>query len=91
MTRATFPFSSCPRREAPRERVAFLASTATWLAYANNHWQLDEEKAEVKRGRIIDYGPDELFLHERRDLGLSTYDTHRDGSECSTVRGCGLW
>ncbi len=74
------PFLVVPGRGAPRERVAFLASTATWLAYANNHWQLDEEKAEVKRGRIIAYSPDELFLHERRDLGLSTYDTHRDGS-----------
>ncbi len=74
------PFVVVPERGAPKERVAFLASTATWLAYANNHWQLDEEKAEVKRGRIIDYSPDELFLHERRDLGLSTYDTHRDGS-----------
>ena len=74
------PFVVVPGRGASRERVAFLASTATWLAYANNHWQLDEEKAEVKRGRIIAYSADELFLHERRDLGLSTYDTHRDGS-----------
>ncbi len=74
------PFVVVPGCGAPREHVAFLASTATWLAYANNHWQLDEEKAEVKRGRIIAYSPDELFLHERRDLGLSTYDTHRDGS-----------
>jgi N,N-dimethylformamidase len=41
---------------------------------------MDEEKAEVKRGRIIAYTPDELFLNVRRDLGLSTYDTHSDGS-----------
>ncbi len=74
------PFHVLPARGARKAPVAFLASTATYLAYANNHWQLDEEKAEVKRGRIIAYTGDELFLNERRDLGLSTYDTHRDGS-----------
>ena len=74
------PFYVRPAPGAPRAKVAFLGSTATYLAYANNHWQIDEEKAEVKRGRIIAYTADELFLNERRDLGLSTYDTHRDGS-----------
>jgi len=74
------PFFVRPAKGAAKKKVAFLASTATYLAYSNNHWQMDEEKAEVKRGRIIAYTPDELFLNERRDLGLSTYDTHSDGS-----------
>ena len=74
------PFYVRPAPGAPRAKIAFLASTATYLAYANNHWQIDEEKAEVKRGRAVAYTADELFLNERRDLGLSTYDTHRDGS-----------
>ncbi|MEM7124405.1 MAG: N,N-dimethylformamidase beta subunit family domain-containing protein, partial [Pseudomonadota bacterium] len=74
------PFFVRPAKDGPKHKIAFLASTATYLAYSNYHWQTDEEKAEVKRGRIIAYAPDELFLNERRDLGLSTYDTHRDGS-----------
>ncbi len=74
------PFFVRPAKDGPKQKIAFLASTATYLAYSNYHWQIDEEKAEVKRGRIIAYAPDELFLNERRDLGLSTYDTHRDGS-----------
>ena len=74
------PFFVRPAKDGPKQKIAFLASTATYLAYSNYHWQTDEEKAEVKRGRIIAYAPDELFLNERRDLGLSTYDTHRDGS-----------
>ena len=77
---AYVPFYVRPARGAKKAAIAFLGSTATYMAYSNNHWQLDEEKAEVKRGRIIAYTGDELFLNERRDLGLSTYDTHRDGS-----------
>ena len=77
---AYVPFYVRPAKRAKKAAIAFLGSTATYMAYSNNHWQLDEEKAEVKRGRIIAYTGDELFLNERRDLGLSTYDTHRDGS-----------
>ncbi len=74
------PFYVRPAQGQKKAKIAFLGSTATYMAYSNNHWQTDEEKAEVKRGRIIAYTGDDLFLNERRDLGLSTYDTHRDGS-----------
>ncbi|MBM3561474.1 MAG: N,N-dimethylformamidase, partial [Alphaproteobacteria bacterium] len=77
---AYVPFYVRPAVGARKAKIAFLGSTATYMAYSNNHWQIDEEKAEVKRGRIIAYTGDELFLNERRDLGLSTYDTHADGS-----------
>ncbi|EOO00573.1 putative large subunit of -dimethylformamidase protein [Phaeoacremonium minimum UCRPA7] len=66
-------------------KVAFVLSTFTYLAYANEHlW-------ETSRRSAIDIGPgfdpndvaqsDDLDkLRRRFDLGLSTYDVHNDDS-----------
>jgi N,N-dimethylformamidase len=69
---------------APRERatssVAFLASTATYIAYANYRFPLDVPFNEALLGRALTLGPAELHLQTHPELGLSTYDTHADGS-----------
>jgi N,N-dimethylformamidase len=60
--------------------VAFLAPTATYMAYANSHHGWDDPLAEITYGSLLDFGPTELCLNQRREFGVSTYDVHTDGS-----------
>jgi len=60
--------------------VAFLASTATYMAYANSHHGWEDPLSEICYGAALELGPTELFLNSRPDYGRSTYDRHRDGS-----------
>ena len=64
----------------PRHKVAFLASTVTYLAYSNGHYRLDHPLMEMKSGNFAPIAPGDIFLDQRRDLGMSPYDTHSDGS-----------
>jgi N,N-dimethylformamidase len=64
----------------PRSRLAFIASTATFLAYANSALRLDQVHAEAMLEGLLTLSHDDLYLQEHRELGLSTYDTHGDGS-----------
>lgn len=75
--RITFIVRSKPG--GPRKRIAFLASTATYMAYSNSHYRLDEEGMEMKSGNFMVLYPWETYLGEHRELGLSMYDTHSDG------------
>jgi len=63
-----------------RPKAAFLAPVASYLAYANDHSHLDGERAEMLMGRLLVYQQADLHLQEHRELGLSLYDTHADGS-----------
>ncbi len=69
-----------PRRGTARERLAFLASTATYLAYANYQWPLQEPLAEIKNQAVLVLEKGDVFLQEHPEFGLSTYDKHSDGS-----------
>ena len=69
-----------PAPGGPRLPVAFLASTATYLAYGNNHTAFDSELREMSRGELIKLRKDDIFLNEHREYGLATYDLHADGS-----------
>jgi N,N-dimethylformamidase len=66
----------------PRSPVAFLAASASYIAYANSHDAYEDPTAERAHGALLNLAPADLFLMRRRDLGLSTYDIHRDGSGC---------
>jgi N,N-dimethylformamidase len=74
------PFFVRPPRGTTTAPLAFLASTATYMAYGNNHTAFDSELREMGRGELIKLHKDDLFLNEHREFGLATYDTHRDGS-----------
>ena len=63
-----------------RAPVAFVASTGTFLAYANSALRLDQVHAEAMLEGLLTLSRDDLYLQEHRELGLSTYDTHADGS-----------
>jgi N,N-dimethylformamidase len=69
---------------APRGRatapLAFVASTATFLAYANIGTRLDQSGFEVHSEGLVMLSADDVYLSEHRELGLSSYDTHVDGS-----------
>jgi N,N-dimethylformamidase len=63
-----------------RAPLAFVAATATYLAYANSALRLDQIHAESMLEGLIQLSRDDVYLQEHRELGLSTYDTHSDGS-----------
>jgi N,N-dimethylformamidase len=69
---------------APRGRATapllFVASTATFLAYANIGTRLDQSGFEVHSEGLVTLSADDVYLSEHRELGLSSYDTHTDGS-----------
>ena len=60
--------------------LAFLASTFTYLAYANSHHGYEDPLSEPAYGALLVLDRTDLFLKERRDIGISLYDRHRDGS-----------
>lgn len=69
--------------------LAFLASSATYIAYANTRVTLHVDFAELRRGHLLAYDAEEVFVQEHGETGLSTYDTHSDGSGvryCSRLR-----
>ena len=76
------PFFVLPPKGEAKAPVAFLAASATYLAYANSHDAYEDPTAERAHGALLTLSPTDLFLMARRDLGLSTYDVHRDGSGC---------
>jgi N,N-dimethylformamidase len=77
---AFVPFFVLPPKGKATAPVAFLAATATYMAYANSHHGWDDPLAEICYGALLEFGPTELTLNDRRDLGVSTYDVHTDGS-----------
>jgi N,N-dimethylformamidase len=74
------PFFVLPAKSAKKASVAFLASTFTFMAYANSHHGYEDALSEVCYGALLELGPAEQFLKARRDFGISLYDRHRDGS-----------
>ena len=69
-----------PPRRGPRAPVAFLASTATYLAYSNYRARMRPGPAELYIGALPIVDPTDLLLMHHPELGGSTYDTHSDGS-----------
>lgn len=76
----TFFVRPARRQGSARPKAAVLIPSASYLAYANDHSHLDSELAEAVIGRLLVYQPSDLYIHEHRELGLSLYDTHADGS-----------
>jgi N,N-dimethylformamidase len=76
-------FVRSPRGPAGRKgrpKLAFLAPTAAYMAYANHQEHLHAEPAEMVIGRLLVFQPTDLFWHEHVEYGASLYDLHSDGS-----------
>ena len=79
------PFFVRPPRRAvnilgKRDRLAFLAPTVSYVAYANNQLSLHALNSERNIGRLIEMGHADLYMNEHPELAGSLYDKHRDGS-----------
>jgi N,N-dimethylformamidase len=74
------PFVVRPERPGASTDVAFLVPTATYLAYANDRCALHGNNPEVLASRVLSIAPADVYLSAHPELGLSLYDTHRDGS-----------
>ncbi len=69
-----------PPRGTTTSKLAFLASTVTYLAYSNYQWLMNNRFSEVTETFWTTLDPGDVFLQEHQEFGLSTYDTHSDGS-----------
>jgi N,N-dimethylformamidase len=74
------PFFVRPPRGRSHRRIAFLASTATYLAYINNRGRFASLATELYHGRLTVMDAVDGLLLEYPEVGLSTYDRHSDGS-----------
>ena len=74
------PFFVRPPRGTTTSKLAFLVSTVTYMAYSNYQWLLHERFGEVAETEFTTLAKGDVFMQEHTEVGLSTYDTHSDGS-----------
>ena len=74
------PFYVRPPRGRAGADIAFLAPTATYLAYANVFTLTFDRRNEAINGGLTVLDEIDLLQFDLPELGLSTYDHHRDGS-----------
>jgi N,N-dimethylformamidase len=74
------PFFVLPAKGTATARIAFLAPTNSYLAYANDHMGVDAELIQLAIGRPVVLGKQDLHKHIHRELGNSLYDHHTDGT-----------
>lgn len=80
--RDEFYLPFCVRPPAGRRgaEAVLLMPTASYMAYANNRIGLDVPETELVCGRLLELTPEDLYMQEHPELGLSFYDVHNDGS-----------
>ncbi|MEM7407909.1 MAG: N,N-dimethylformamidase beta subunit family domain-containing protein [Pseudomonadota bacterium] len=74
------PFAVSPPVGSATNGLALLLPTASYWAYANRHLVIDYEGREHVKNTFTAADETALYLHHHTELGLSMYDTHRDGS-----------
>jgi N,N-dimethylformamidase len=74
------PFFVTPRKGGKREKIAFLAPTCAYMAYANHAEHITAREAERTIGRLLQFGHADLYMYDHPELGGSLYDSHLDGS-----------
>jgi N,N-dimethylformamidase len=70
------PFFVRPSRQHSKARIAYLASTATYLAYANQRLGFSGGIFGDSKPR----NPDDAYLLNHPEVGSSLYEYHADGS-----------
>jgi N,N-dimethylformamidase len=76
----TIVFFVRPRRGARQADLVLIVPTASYLAYGNHHMTTDWAFGENVEGVFAVMPPHAQFLETHQEYGLSTYDTHEDGS-----------
>ena len=74
------PLCIKPKINSKNNKILFLMPTSSYLAYANNRIGIDISETELVTGRLLELNDQDKFLQENPNLGLSFYDTHKDGS-----------
>lgn len=74
------PFFVTPRKGGTRRKIAFLAPTCAYMAYANHAEHITAREAERTIGRLLQFGHADLYMYHHPELGGSLYDSHLDGS-----------
>ena len=74
------PFYVRAPRGATPAKLLFLVPTATNMAYANIKVRIVSPYSDAWSGKLTVVDPLDLVMLEHPELGLSTYDAHRDGS-----------
>jgi N,N-dimethylformamidase len=74
------PFFVRPPKGVARAKIAFLASTATYIVYMNNRARFTSLAVELYQGRLTVLDAIDQLLLQYPAMGLSTYDRHADGS-----------
>jgi len=69
-----------PPRGTRTNRVAFLAATATYIAYQNHRGRFMSLANEFYQGRLMVFDRIDTALMTMPEMGLSCYDRHSDGS-----------
>ncbi len=72
-----FVVRSRPGEEA---KVCFVMPTASYMAYANEHFATNPWGGELMWFRATVLDKPHIFLNEHREYGLSCYDRHSDNS-----------
>jgi N,N-dimethylformamidase len=84
MRETYIPFFIRPPRAAagrgPRPKIAFLAPTCSYMAYANHGEHITVRGVERLMGRLLHFGHQDVYLYDHPELGHSLYDKHADGS-----------
>ena len=79
------PFFVRPRVGTATAPIAFLAPTLSYMAYANErlYWNAGYREKRHRVTPLETEPPDiDRYMAEHRELGLSLYDVHSDGSGC---------
>ena len=76
---AYIPFYVRPKKGAPTAPVVFLAPTNTYIAYANESLHAEHDYT-VFTDNPISLAPEDEYLAEHPELGMSLYDVHKDRS-----------
>ena len=74
------PFAILPIKKRKKNKIVFLLPSASYMAYANDHNSVNGYNYEMLMGRLTVLQQEDLFIDKHREYGLSTYDTHSDGS-----------
>jgi N,N-dimethylformamidase len=83
MRETYIPFFIRPPRRAPqgsRPKLAFLAPTCAYMAYANHGEHITVRGVERLMGRLLHFGHQDVYLYDHPELCHSLYDKHADGS-----------
>ncbi|MDI6029035.1 N,N-dimethylformamidase [Corticibacterium sp. UT-5YL-CI-8] len=74
------PFFVTPAPGRKRAKLVVIASTATYLAYANSALRLYHVHFQGLMEHLLQLTYDDIYLQEHPELGQSTYDSHIDQS-----------